>query len=408
MVLIVPRRAGKTYLLLVALLAAGLETRARAFYASHRRETASAMWRDEWFPLLESSPLDRYVDLRRANGSEAIAVRATRSTIRLLPPDGDAARSFRSHLAMLDEAREFTDEQGADLEAGIFPTQATGAGGQTWIVSNAGTSSSTWLRGWRDRAHAAAVDGRTDRLAGFEWSADPDADRDDPATWIAAHPGLGHHVLLDALEADHEDMTPTDFATEYLGIWADALVDTELLDAWTAGIQPKAAPVAPLAFALETSEDRTRTVIVAAGAPRTGDPTGTVIELIDDRPHAGGAWIPARLAELAERHNPNVITYDNRGPAAASAVDLAQVPAKIAGLRTDAVIAAAGTFHDRNIAGAVTHRDDPTMAEAVAALRRRTAGGAWVYDRREPAALPAIAATLAAYAHRTNLAPTVH
>jgi hypothetical protein len=130
-VLIVPRRAGKTYLVLLALLAAALETRARGFYASHRRETAAAMWRDEWFPQLEASPLDRYVDLRRANGSETITLRSTSSTIRLLPADGDAARSFRSHLAMLDEAREMTDEQGADLEAGIFPTQATGAGGQS-------------------------------------------------------------------------------------------------------------------------------------------------------------------------------------------------------------------------------------------------------------------------------------
>jgi hypothetical protein len=103
-----------------------------------------------------------------------------------------------------------------------------------------------------------------------------------------------------------------------------------------------------------------------------------------------------------------VIVYDNRGPAAASALDLATVPAKIAGLRTDAVIAAAGMFHDRNIAGAITHRDDLVLAGAVAALRRRTAGGAWVYDRREPAALPALAAALAAYAHRTHLTPNVH
>jgi hypothetical protein len=407
-IVIVPRRAGKSFLMLVALLTNGVTPASRAFYCSHRRETSAAMWRDDWFPIIEQSPLARYLRIRRANGSEAITWRTGQSSCRLLPADGNAARSFRSNLAMIDEARELTDEQGADLEAGLFPTQATGRGGQTWIVSNAGTAASTWLRGWRDVGIAAVTEGRTDRTAFFEWSADPSADRDDPATWLAAHPGLGHHVLLDALEADHEAMTPTDFATEYLGIWADALVDTDLLDAWAAGIRPKAAPAAPLAFAVETSEDRTRSVIVAAGAPLGGRLTDTVVELIEDRPHEGGAWLGPRLAELAERHNPTAIAYDNRGPAAASALDMADVPAKIAGLRTDHVIAAAGMFHDRTVAGALTHRDDPTMTAAVAALRRRTAGGAWVYDRREPAALPAIAATLAAYAHRTNLAPTVH
>jgi hypothetical protein len=181
-------------------------------------------------------------------------------------------------------------------------------------------------------------------------------------------------------------------------------VDTELVDAWTAGIAAKASPGAPLAFAIETAEDRSRTVIVAAGADRTDR---TVVELIDDRPHDGGAWIAPRMTELAERWSPVAIVYDNRGPAAASALDLQAVPSQILGLRTDAVIAAAGMFHDRNVAGAMIHRDDPTLTAAVAALRRRTAGGAWVYDRREPAALPAIGATLAAYASRNTPAPSV-
>ena len=406
-VLIVPRRAGKTFLLLAGALSVMLERRRRAFYASHRRETAAALWRDEHFPMLDSSPLERHLDLRRANGSESITLRETGSTYRILPPDGDAARSFRSNLAQLDEARELSEDQGADLEAGIFPTQATGDGGQTWIVSNAGDTSSTWLRKWRDIGRAAALDGRTDRIAFVEYSADPDADRDDPATWIACHPGLGHHVNLDTLEADHEAMTPTDFATEYLGLWSDVLVDSELLDAWNGNVQPRAALNHPLAFALETSEDRTRSVIVAAGADRL-DGTGTVIELVEDRPHDGGQWIPDRLTELAERWNPTAITYDNRGPAAALAVDLAQVPANVAGLRTDAVIAAAGQFHDRVIAGRITHRDDPTLAAAVAALRRRAAGGSFVFARREPDALPAIAAALAGFAHRTNLAPNAY
>jgi phage terminase large subunit-like protein len=401
-VLIVPRRAGKTFLLLVGALSTMLDRRARAFYASHRRETAAALWRDEHFPMLDSSPLDRYLDLRRANGSESITLRETGSTYRILPPDGDAARSFRSNLAQLDEARELTEDQGADLEAGIFPTQATGRGGQTWIVSNAGTTSSTWLRKWRDIGRAAVAEGRTDRIAFVEYSADPDADRDDPATWLACHPGLGHHVNLDTLEADHESMTPTDFATEYLGLWSDLLIDSELLDAWNANVRAKATPTHPLAFALEVSEDRTRSVIVAAGADRA-DGHRTVIEVVEDRPHDGGTWIPGRLAELADKWQPIAIAYDNRGPATALALELAEVPANVTGLRTDAVVAAAGQFHDRVTSGRIIHRDDPNMAASVAALRRRTAGGAWCYDRREPDALPAIAATLAGYAHRAEL-----
>src|SRR3954471_13818631 len=105
-VVIVPRRAGKTLLIFsYALAVARRRAMARAFYASHRRETAAAMWRDDWFPLLEQSALHpRYVSLRRSNGSESISWKHNRSIVRLLPPDGDAMRSFASDLAFVDEA----------------------------------------------------------------------------------------------------------------------------------------------------------------------------------------------------------------------------------------------------------------------------------------------------------------
>ena len=70
---------------------------------------------------LEASPLDRYLSYRRANGSETITWRASRSTVRLLPADGDAARSAKSHLAVIDEARELTEDQGEAIEAGGTP-----------------------------------------------------------------------------------------------------------------------------------------------------------------------------------------------------------------------------------------------------------------------------------------------
>src|SRR6185503_19080351 len=151
-VVIVPRRAGKTLLILAyAMALTRRRTMARAFYASHRRETAAAMWRDDWFPRLEASALHpAHLHLRRSNGSESIQWRGNGSIIRLLPPDGDAMRSFASDLAVVDEAREFTLLQGEDFEAAAFPTQATGRGGQFWIVSNAGDMSAAWLRKWRD------------------------------------------------------------------------------------------------------------------------------------------------------------------------------------------------------------------------------------------------------------------
>lgn len=404
-VVIVPRRAGKTHLLLSkALTVTRRRPASRAFYASHRRETAAAMWRDDWFPTVELSPLHpRFVTLRRSNGSEAITWRHARSTFRLLPPDGDAMRSFASDLALIDEAREFTIDQGADFEAAAFPTQATGLGGQTWIVSNAGRMSSHWLRRWRDLGRAATLNPDA-RIAYFEWAAPDGADPAAEATWWQAHPGLGWHVNLDALRADAEVMAPDDFAAEYLGWWPETQIDTDLVDAWLDCQTDTAAPADPVVLAVELDVDRTRCQIVAAGRDHFGRPA---IELLVDRDH--GTWIAGELARLAAAHRPHAVVWDAAGPVAALAHDLDDVPANLVALGTRDVTAAAGAFHDLVLARALVHRPDDVMTEAVAAARRRNAGGAWLYDRRQPGAGPLIAATLALWVHRdrSRAAPNV-
>src|SRR6188768_3105957 len=63
---IVPRRAGKTLgIVSYALTVTRRRRGSKAFYASHRRETAAALWRDDWCAWLEDSPLyPRHVHLR--------------------------------------------------------------------------------------------------------------------------------------------------------------------------------------------------------------------------------------------------------------------------------------------------------------------------------------------------------
>ena len=392
-VMIVPRRAGKSVLLLAEGLDAGRRARRRrACYSSHRRETSAALWRDDWFPVIAESPLDRHVQLRRANGSESVTWRATGSTLRLLPPDGDAMRSLAANLVMVDEAREFSLGQGEAVEAGALPTLATGAGGQFWVVSSSGDAEAEWLIRWRDLGRRAVTEGRATGIAYLEYAAPPGADLDDEATWWACHPGLGHHVLLDALRADHELMSPDTFAMEYLGVWPATRVDTELVDAWAAATDPDARLAGYPVFAVETSIERDRTVIVAAGTTVAG---ATVVELVEDRPH--GPWLDERLAELVDRHHPLAVVWDAGGPAAASRRTLEDLAAPPVALNVRDVAAAAGSFHDRVLAGALVHRDDDRLTTAIGAARQRPAGGAWLFDRRQPGALPVIAATLAVW-----------
>jgi len=395
--LIAPRRAGKSALMLARALATIRAPHGRAFYTSAHRENAARMWRDDWFPTVERSALGPYTRLVYGNGSETIAYRKGLggSTFRLVAASGDAIRGAATNLVIIDEARGLSVDEGDELERAVFPTQATGAGGQTWIVSNAGTAASAWLARWRDLGRQAVAEGRTSRLAYVEYAAPPDADPADEATWWRAHPGLGHHVNLDALRADYEVMAPDAFACEYLGWWPETLVDTVLVDAWLAGVADVAL-VDPVVFALEVDEDRTTASIVAAGS---GGDDRVVVELVEHRPH--GPWVGPRLVELAERWSPMAVVWDAGGPAGALAPELVEVPTRLVPYRTAEVTAAAGWFYDRVVYTAdVVHRADVDLDGAIAAARRRRAGGAWLFDRRQPGACPLIAATMAVWAHR--------
>ena len=390
-VVIVPRRAGKTLLLLAESLAATARARlARAFYLSHRRETGSAMFRDDWFPLLEQSPLSRRLQIRRANGSEAFAWRGRGSSMRLMPPDGGAARSFASDLVEIDEAREYSPEQGNEFEAGIWPTQAT-TDGQIWLVSNAGNASAVWLAKYRDIGRAAVENGQNTGICFVEYAMPDGLDPDDPANWWAAHPGLGHHVHQEVLEQDYALMDRDTFGTEYLGLWPSTVDDGDLVGAWAASVDQAATPGEQVVFGVETSIDRDRTWIVAAGHGPDGR---VVVELVDDRPH--GPWVGDRLAQLCDTHAPLAVTWDRGGPVAALTPTFDYGAAE-APLGTRDVAAACGWLLDTATSGGLVHRDDPVMTAAVGAAARRPAGGAWIYDRRHPAVGPILAAALAAW-----------
>lgn len=396
-VLVAPRRAGKSVLMLARGVATMRRKLARGLYCSAHREAAARMWRDDWFPTVEASPLGRFTRCAYGNGQEALRWRPGlgASTFRLVAASGSAIRSAASELVVIDEARDIGPDLGADLESAAFPTQATfRLGGQTWIVSSAGDASSLWLAHWRELGHAAIARGDTAGLCMVEYAAPDDADPADETTWWLAHPGLGYQVSIDALRDDAEVMSPDVFGAEYLGLWPESLVDSTLVDAWAAPA-PAGALADPVVFALEVDPDRTTAAIVAVATDDTGR---LAVELVDHRPH--GAWIGPRLTELCDRWDPVALVWDAGGPAAALAPELAEVPTRLVPLGTREVTAAAGAFYDLVVAGAVAHVPDPELDASIAAARRRRSAGAWLYDRRAPGSGPLIAATLAAWVRR--------
>jgi len=175
------------------------------------------------------------------------------------------------HLATLQRS-PFADEAWAleqGLEQGLSPTMVTRPQPQLWVVSTAGTARSAYFRGKVERGRR----GPGSSVAYFEWSAVPDSDPGDRATWWGCMPALGHTVTEARIAAEFERLELADFCRAYLNWWpgeipADWLVITEA--DWRALADPDSAAVDPVAFAADVTLERSHAAIAVPGCAQTG------------------------------------------------------------------------------------------------------------------------------------------
>lgn len=269
---------------------------------------------------------------------------------------------------------------------------------QLWIVSTAGTETSTFLRERVDDGRARAEAGDTSGVAYFEWSAPDDWAIDDPATWRAAMPALGVTIEEETIAADLATMDAGEFARAYLNRWAPRGVPVFDLAQWLACLDPSSTIAGSIAFGVDVAPDRSSSSIAAAGGRRDGR---VHAELVDRR--AGTDWLAGRLAELVKRWRPAAIAIDPAAPAGSLLAELARLEVPLAMCSGRAYGQACGAFFDDVATGRLAHRGQPALDDAVIGARRRSLGDAWAWARTADAADPAplIAATLARWAWST-------
>jgi phage terminase large subunit-like protein len=396
-VLTVPRQAGKTLLGLAVKThrCLGFGEPQNVLYTAQDRIHALAKWEDDQVPALQATPLSRLFTVRRQRGQEAIRW-ANGSRWGITAPNESAGHSQTLDLGFVDEAWARTDNK---LETGLSPTMITRPEPQLWTVSTAGTVASTWLRGKVD-AGREQPDGRS--VAYFEWSASPDADPADPATWWACIPSLGHTVTEEAIHAEHDRLDPDAFARSYLNQWPDEQPAAEWLviteGDWQVCLDPRSQHVGRVAFGLDVSPDRAWASIAAAG--RRGDDL-THVELVDHQPGTG--WVVPRLVQLVERHSPVAVVVD---PGSATGALLPALDAAgVETVRTTArdVAAASAAMFDacQPDQASLRHIGQPALTAAVAGAVQRPLGDGWTWNRRGATVCitPLVACSLAAWGY---------
>lgn len=196
----VERQCGKTTIVLPWFCWRGMTTNgARMIYAAQNHVSAKEKWEDDQLPMLERAgwipgrdePLQAHhkARVRRAHGTEAIIWRKTRA-IHMLQASTERAGHGKTkiHQVAKDEYFSAVDDR---IDAATGPAMITVPDHQNSWWSTMGTSRSVPMNNAVRIGRALVESGDPDtRTAYFEWSRPRDADRGDPAVWLATIPGL--------------------------------------------------------------------------------------------------------------------------------------------------------------------------------------------------------------------------
>jgi phage terminase large subunit-like protein len=384
----VPRQNGKTTLILgwevqrAVGWAAMLGTPQRIVYSAQTGSDASKKLVEDQFPLLE--PHRRLLGIRqfvRSNGKEQV-VWANGSRVGLLASLEDSGHGKTVHLGVKDELFADTDDR---RDQALIPAMATVASAQTLSASTAGTADSVAWNAKLELGRSAVRAGRRSGVAFFEWSAEPDADPADPATWWSCMPALGRTIGLPVVEHAYETLKLDEFRRAFLNIATAAEERLIPQTAWDLVCTPDVEATA-VVFGLDVNPERSAAAIVAAGPG--------VVEVVDYR--AGVGWLVERVVELHGRYRAP-FALDVAGPAGSFLADLqrAQVPLlEVSGRDLPRM---AGGFYDQVVNGTVRIRRHEALDTAAAAAARRPVGDAWTWGRKSSAAdiSPLVAATVA-------------
>lgn len=392
----VPRQSGKTTFELAAMLqrARGwVEQRGpqRIAYSAQTGNDARKKLVEDWVPILSSRRKQLGITrILTGMGNEAVVFR-NGSRIVLLASTPEAGHGKSIDQAVKDELFADSDDR---RDQALIPAMATKAAAQTISVSTAGTEVSVPLNRLVERGRAVVEADVTEGLAYFEWSADVGEDPDDPATWYACMPALGHTIREDVVRHARATLTDGEFRRAFLNQPTKADDRVISAAAWDAVCVTAAAPLDQVTFAVDMNPERSATSIVAASGGSI--PTGELVDYLE------GGSVVDRCAELARNHHASLVV-DKTGPAGALVGPLEASGVRVMSLGASEVVAACGEFYDRVVQNRVVVRRHPRFDLAIAAAVRRPVGDAWAWGRKHAQAdvSPLVALTLAVRAVTT-------
>lgn len=390
-VVTVPRQSGKTTLILPRIVwranaAHLLGGRQTMIYAAQRSKDAKRKWRNTFVEEIKAS--------RVMQGRYSLTLRANEENIRfssgsLFGPVATGETSVHGDTlddGTLDEAFSQID---ARVEDAWRPAMITRPQAQIWVISTAGTRKSLYLKGKVKRGRAITEAQRPNRTAYFEWSADPNADPEDPATWRNCMPALGWTIREPDIRHEFESIEgglPA-FRRAYLCQWADDFDDDPWVipeaDWWSCEDETSTR-VGPMALALDISPDRSSASIGYTANRADGLPMYQVV-----RHGSGAEWAQPDVVKLAAEKGATCVVLDAAGPAANKIEDLRTelgTVCPVVALDSSSMANATSDVVDAVVTHQLRHTGQQSMTDALKGAVQLPVGDRWRPGRRKSTA----------------------
>lgn len=326
----VARQNGKTMVMLVLALWHIYVRGSRTVIGTAQDLTnAEKAWAEAVAMAVDNEDLaDEIAHVVQTNGKKALVLESGEQ-YRVAAASRRGARGFSGDLVLLDELREHTNWEawGASTKTTLARREA-----QVWGFSNAGDAMSVVLRYLRALAHqslgwpdgdddAALLAGSEadfdewedelddDSLGWFEWSAPPEAARNDRDAWTQANPSMGYTITERAIAAALRTDPPSVFLPEVLCRWLSTSAHGPFPEgAWEAARDNESVidPESPIAVCADVSWNRSMAYVALAAWRADGLPH---IEIQAAR--AGTEWVLPWL--IAKRKRLTAVTMQANG-----------------------------------------------------------------------------------------------
>lgn len=391
----VPRQSGKTTLILAWELqrALGWGSPQRIIYSAQSGKDAREKLMEDQAPILERHR--RALGIRKI--TKGVGYESVRfdngSLIKLLASSEESGHGKTLDLAIKDEY--FADEDDRRDQA-LVPAMTTKAAAQMVTATTAGTDRSIPWNRRQQLGRQFVEEGRTDGIAYFEWSADPDLwDPADEDAWWEFMPALGYEIALPSIRHARDTLTEEEFRRAYGNISNQANRKADLIpaDRWEACAVKTHQPTGPLAYALDvdTNAQGEEWCSIAVSDGIHGE--------IVNPPDAGRGtdWVVPLCVARKDRFSE--IAIDPSGPAGKLIKPLEDAGITVRQVKPAEFVQASGQFLDKVTSGTFRHIDQPALNRAVAGAAKRDVGdGAWRFSRTKSSVdiSPLVAAMLAA------------